>query len=87
MAEKPALAQAIAQVTKTANTAPGTSIVALLLSLLPIILNAVTPGIKALLNDALLDLYKKAKESATPVDEIFVAMLLGILGITPPTAP
>lgn len=45
------------------------------------LVGALSPTIKNLLKGFLVDLYKKAKATDNPVDDILVIFLAGILGV------
>jgi hypothetical protein len=62
------------------KTLPGW-IINLIVSLLGPLLAALTPSLKLALTDAVKDLFVKAQESPSPIDDIFVRFLAALLDI------
>jgi len=56
-------------------------IINLIVSLLGPLLAALTPTLKAALTDSIKDLYVKAQDSSSPLDDIFVRFLAALLDI------
>ncbi len=57
-------------------------IVNLIVSVLGPLISLVSPMLKAEITEAVKKLYDKAKESDTPIDDIFVRFLAAILDVT-----
>jgi len=58
--------------------------VSILLPLVSTLINAMTPTLRNLLQEFLLDLYKRARETENPFDDMVTAALLALLGIPSP---
>jgi len=56
-------------------------ILKVLLSLLPMLVTAITPELRALLVKCIADLDEKAKQTATPFDDALVSVLKVLLGL------
>jgi hypothetical protein len=56
-------------------------ILRLALPILPQILKLVTPLLRESLEEAVKDLFAKAKKTDNPVDDILVAVLAGLIGV------
>ena len=57
------------------------SIIKLFIPLLPQILGLVTPALRRALEDVIKDLYKRARETENPIDDILVGILAALLSI------
>lgn len=73
------------QIFKAPNPGIGfTWIIQLLVQIFSTILPVITPSLKGALEEFLLELYQKAKETANPWDDFLVKFLLRMLSITVP---
>lgn len=61
-----------------------TWIIQLLVQIFSTVLPLITPSLKAALEEFLLELYQKAKETANPWDDFLVKFLLRMLNISVP---
>jgi len=60
-------------------------VIKIIMSMLGPILSLISPVIKAALSEFLIELYKKALATENPWDDMFIGMLLDILGIPRPS--
>jgi len=56
----------------------------ILLSILPMLVDALSPALRAMLGGFAIEFHKKAKSTSNPFDDMGAALILAVLGMETP---